>query len=260
MGGAAPGPGHRAGDQRVTRLSALFVNYNSWRLCVDAVLSLKNNPPTAADGQQMDYEVIVVDNCSPQSDPEAETDLETLLAVMHGRLIRHDENSGYAKGMNLALSQIVDQCLRQQHPALAVEGERVAAGQQRGGEGAMAVGEGIEAVDTFGQALVAVHAAGLDGGGDRRGIGDDALKGLLGEDRAPTSGHGNPSLLVDLVVEAREKVPFHPAILRPGPRADAGVGSRIAGTRPGRFWDNMGYHGKLWASMVINLKNSPTGE
>ena len=86
------------------RLSALFVNYNSWRLCVDALLSLKNNPPTSADGKRMDYEVIVVDNCSPQRDREAEADLETLLAVMRGRLIRHDENSGYAKGMNLALT------------------------------------------------------------------------------------------------------------------------------------------------------------
>ena len=88
----------------MTRLSALFVNYNSWRLCVDGLLSLRNNPPLSADGAPMDYEVIVVDNCSPQADPEAEADLQDLLGQMHGRLIRNQENSGYAQGMNLALT------------------------------------------------------------------------------------------------------------------------------------------------------------
>ncbi len=87
----------------MSRLSALFVNYNSWRLCLDALLSLRNNPPTLPDGAPMDYEVIVVDNCSV-ADAEAEADLERLLGQMHGRLVRNRENSGYARGMNLALT------------------------------------------------------------------------------------------------------------------------------------------------------------
>ena len=61
------------------------------------------NPPTSIDSTRMEYEVIVVDNCSPQADPEAEADLQDLLGQMNGRLIRNHENSGYAKGMNLAL-------------------------------------------------------------------------------------------------------------------------------------------------------------
>lgn len=80
----------------MSRLSALFVNYNSWRLCVDALLSLRNNPPG------IDYEVVVVDNCS-RPDPEGEAALEDLLGRMNGRLVRNQENAGYARGMNLAL-------------------------------------------------------------------------------------------------------------------------------------------------------------
>ncbi|MHC4814009.1 MAG: glycosyltransferase family 2 protein [Planctomycetota bacterium] len=87
----------------MTRFSALFVNYNSWRHCVDALLSLRENPPLSVYGTPMDLEVVVVDNCSPQRDPDAEADLENLLADMKGRLVRHHENGGYAKGMNLAL-------------------------------------------------------------------------------------------------------------------------------------------------------------
>jgi GT2 family glycosyltransferase len=89
----------------LVELSALFVNYNSWRLLVQALRSLRANAPARADGTPIRYEVIVVDNASPQRDAAAEGELEALLATMHGRLIRHHENGGYSKGMNLAYAQ-----------------------------------------------------------------------------------------------------------------------------------------------------------
>jgi len=86
----------------VIEFSALFVNYNSWRFCVRALESLLEHPPTRADGSAMEFEVVVVDNDSPQRDEENEARLRELLERMHGKLILHDENGGYAKGMNLA--------------------------------------------------------------------------------------------------------------------------------------------------------------
>jgi GT2 family glycosyltransferase len=86
----------------LTALSVLFVNYNSWRLCAAAVRSLLEAPPRAADGSLLPFEVLVVDNCSPQRDPDAEAELEVLVQRGGGRLLRHGNNGGYAQGMNLA--------------------------------------------------------------------------------------------------------------------------------------------------------------
>lgn len=89
----------------IARLSVLIVNYNSWRVCVDAVSSLQANAPRHPDGSPLDYEVVVVDNLSPLRDELAEEELRGLLdnGCCDGQLIMHDENGGYAKGMNLAL-------------------------------------------------------------------------------------------------------------------------------------------------------------
>jgi GT2 family glycosyltransferase len=89
----------------VTDLSVLIVNYNSWRLCVDAIRSLERFPPHGPEGQELEYEVIVVDNCSPLRDEAAEAELEAMLPVNRGRLIRHDQNGGYSQGMNLAYAE-----------------------------------------------------------------------------------------------------------------------------------------------------------
>lgn len=86
----------------MTELSILFVNYNSWRFCVRAVESIIAHAPTTRDGAPMAFEVIVVDNASPHRDPVHEAKLRELLARVNGQLIMHDENGGYAKGMNLA--------------------------------------------------------------------------------------------------------------------------------------------------------------
>jgi GT2 family glycosyltransferase len=86
----------------MTRLSVLFVNYNSWRILLGALYSLRSHPPTRAGGGPLPFEVIVVDNASPQRDADAEREVEELLAALNGRLVRHHENGGYSKGMNLA--------------------------------------------------------------------------------------------------------------------------------------------------------------
>ena len=86
----------------VTDLSLLIVNYNSWRVCVDAVRSFREHAPRRPDGTPLVWEVIVVDNASPQRDAAAEAELEALLQQVPGKLVRHDENGGYSKGMNLA--------------------------------------------------------------------------------------------------------------------------------------------------------------
>ena len=46
----------------MTELSVLIVNYNSWRVCLGALRSLRANAPRRADGSAMPFEVIVVDS------------------------------------------------------------------------------------------------------------------------------------------------------------------------------------------------------
>ncbi len=94
-------------------LSVLIVNYNTWRDCAAAVRSLRKQPPTRPDGSVMPYEVIVVDNNSPFRDPGQIQLLRDALAEVAadfaddacGRLILHDENGGYSKGVNLCFRQ-----------------------------------------------------------------------------------------------------------------------------------------------------------
>src|SRR5690606_21487170 len=93
-------------------LSVLIVNYNSWRECAQAIATLREHGPTHADGSKMPFEVIVVDNKSPRQAPELIQWVEHELALLSeqqgdakaGVLIRHHENGGYSKGMNLAMS------------------------------------------------------------------------------------------------------------------------------------------------------------
>lgn len=96
----------------MAELSVLIVNYNSWRECVQAVATLRQHGPTRPDGTPMPYEVIVVDNQSPHKTPKLISMVEAELQKVceqqgddkAGVLILHDENGGYSKGMNLALS------------------------------------------------------------------------------------------------------------------------------------------------------------
>jgi GT2 family glycosyltransferase len=79
-------------------LSALFVNYDSWSECVDAVQSLLEHSPSST-------QVIIVDNHSPTRDPDREAVLRELCESTGGALILHDDNGGYAAGVNLAYTR-----------------------------------------------------------------------------------------------------------------------------------------------------------
>ena len=83
-------------------LSLLIVNYNSWNFCIAALESFAEHAPTRRDGTPMPFEVVVVDNDSPQRDATLEARLRGVLERMNGRLIMHDANPGYGGGMNLA--------------------------------------------------------------------------------------------------------------------------------------------------------------
>jgi GT2 family glycosyltransferase len=86
----------------VADFSVLIVNYNSWAVLAPGLDSIHAHPPRGADGEPLDYEIIVVDNDSP-SKPEAEiAAVRERLREGRDRLILHDENGGYSKGMNLA--------------------------------------------------------------------------------------------------------------------------------------------------------------
>ncbi|MBK8977582.1 MAG: glycosyltransferase [Planctomycetes bacterium] len=85
-------------------LSALFVNFNSWRLLDRALRSLCAAPPHGPDGQRLTLEVIVVDNASPLRDAAAEAELRGLVAAIGGVFEQSPDNGGYAAGMNRALA------------------------------------------------------------------------------------------------------------------------------------------------------------
>lgn len=95
----------------MAELSVLIVNYMTWNECVLALRSLRHYGPTRSDGSPMPYEVIVVDNLSPNRSPDGIAKVEAELRLIAeqqrdpaaARLILHTENGGYSKGMNLAL-------------------------------------------------------------------------------------------------------------------------------------------------------------
>ena len=97
----------------MAELSVLIVNYNSWKECAQAIASLRSHGPTRPDGSPMPFECVVVDNASPQQPPRQVERVERELQLLReqqgddraGLLIRHDENGGYSKGMNLAFER-----------------------------------------------------------------------------------------------------------------------------------------------------------
>lgn len=96
----------------MAELSVLIVNYNSWTECAQAIASLRQHGPQRPDGSPMPFECVVVDNASPYKAPELIEPVERELQLLceeqgderAGVLIRHDENGGYSKGMNLAFA------------------------------------------------------------------------------------------------------------------------------------------------------------
>ena len=97
----------------MAELSVLIVNYNSWKECAQAIASLRSHGPTRPDGSPMPFECVVVDNASPQQPPRQIERVERELQLLceeqgderAGVLVRHHENGGYSKGMNLAFER-----------------------------------------------------------------------------------------------------------------------------------------------------------
>lgn len=76
-----------------TTLSIVLINYNTNELTSNAIDSIKAQT-------RVDYEIIVIDNCSPKEDPG-------VLLIKHPdiQLIRSDENMGFGKANNLGISK-----------------------------------------------------------------------------------------------------------------------------------------------------------
>ncbi len=107
-------------------LSILVVNYASWGECVGALRSFADNPAHNADGTPMSTEVIVIDNCSPVQDEDAIAQIREILTEFdHGELILHDENGGYSKGMNLALSHARGEWILVSNPDILIKEDTI---------------------------------------------------------------------------------------------------------------------------------------
>lgn len=87
-----------------TRLAALIVNYNSGAYAEACAASLVHEWLAAGYARE-DLEVVIVDNASPI---DQEAHLVALEAAGH-RVVRSDENLGYAGGMNHALAETNDE-------------------------------------------------------------------------------------------------------------------------------------------------------
>ena len=84
-------------------ISALVVNYNTTRLALEMLQSLKAQAPCTRDGRALVMEFVFVDNASPIQDPEALAEIRSFAAQeMPGQVIMNESNDGYGGGMNLA--------------------------------------------------------------------------------------------------------------------------------------------------------------
>lgn len=86
--------------QREFGLSALVVNYNTGAFAVGCVRSLLEEW-TRAGRERERLQIVVIDNASQLDQEPYLAEIEAL----GGEVIRHDENAGYAKGMNLCFAR-----------------------------------------------------------------------------------------------------------------------------------------------------------
>ena len=113
-------------DRMKPEMSVLIVNYNTWHDCAAAIRSLRQNPPRRKDGSVMPFEVIVVDNKSPNQDAEGIRLVREALAAVAadhkdplcGQLVMHDDNAGYSKGVNLCYRRSRGQWILVSNPDL----------------------------------------------------------------------------------------------------------------------------------------------
>lgn len=85
-------------------ISALVVNYNTAQLALDMLRSLRDQRPRDAHGRELSLEWVFVDNASQQRHETELAAIEELAkdSALPGKVILHDQNAGYAGGMNLA--------------------------------------------------------------------------------------------------------------------------------------------------------------
>jgi len=83
--------------ERPLGLAALIVNYNTGAFAVGCARSLIEEWEGAGRPRER-LQIVVVDNASPRDQTEALDELEALGATV----VRHEENAGYAIGMNMA--------------------------------------------------------------------------------------------------------------------------------------------------------------
>ncbi len=77
------------------RVCIIILNYNTWELTIDLINSLSNIEMVA------DVEIVVVDNCSPNSSYEKLKEWNEKYRKI--TLIRSNKNNGYAAGNNIGL-------------------------------------------------------------------------------------------------------------------------------------------------------------
>ncbi|PQJ10418.1 hypothetical protein CJD36_010595 [Flavipsychrobacter stenotrophus] len=75
-------------------VSVVLINYNTFRITSDCIRSV------IAQTLQVPYEIILVDNASPNDNPD-----DFLLEFPSIKLIKSPENGGFAKGNNLGIQQ-----------------------------------------------------------------------------------------------------------------------------------------------------------
>jgi GT2 family glycosyltransferase len=81
----------------------LVVSYNTLALAGHMLHRLAQESLTHADGRPLHWEWVLVDNASPHREAQGLRTLEAVQNQVPGRILLHDQNPGYAGGMNLAL-------------------------------------------------------------------------------------------------------------------------------------------------------------
>ena len=84
---------------------------------------------------------------------------------------------------------MVQQGLGQNDAPFGIEGKLMGVAEDRGGKGVVFIGEGIELVDTGGQAFHQVDAAAVNRRVNERGPDDDAVEGLASQHQAKRRRH-----------------------------------------------------------------------
>src|SRR5262245_49765504 len=106
---------------RVVDLSILVVTYNTVELGAHMLHLLSQEALRHADGRPLSWEWVLVDNASPRKDQNGAALLEDLKRRVPGTVVWHDQNPGYAGGMNLALKHATGDLVMVCNPDMVFE-------------------------------------------------------------------------------------------------------------------------------------------